>query len=308
MNEDVKKEYLDENGVLFYTQKLKIILDGLLAAKADASEITRIEGIIDTLETLVNNKVDKVTGKGLSTNDLTDALKQYYDNKQDALSAGSNISIENGVISATDTIYDDTEIKADIAELESGKVDKVTGKGLSTEDFTTAEKTKLSGIETGADVNVIESVKVNGSALTPDANKAVNVTVPTQVSDLTNDEDYQTGTEVAASIAAAIAGITSIEFRIVQELPAVGENGVIYLIQYAQTPEGNIYQEWIWIASSETYETLGSTNQIDLSNYLQKTDIIPVSNAEIETIYNRVFNSSNNNNNNNQEPEEEPGE
>ncbi|MEY3439044.1 MAG: hypothetical protein RL265_1629 [Bacteroidota bacterium] len=34
------------------------------------------------------------------------------------------------------------------------KVDKVTGKGLSTEDYTTAEKSKLAGIEAGAEVNV----------------------------------------------------------------------------------------------------------------------------------------------------------
>lgn len=34
------------------------------------------------------------------------------------------------------------------------KVDKVTGKGLSTNDYTTAEKTKLSGIAAGAEVNV----------------------------------------------------------------------------------------------------------------------------------------------------------
>ena len=56
------------------------------------------------------------------------------------------------------------------------KVDKVTGKGLSEEDYTSTEKTKLAGIETGAQVNVIETVKVNGTALTPDANKAVDVT------------------------------------------------------------------------------------------------------------------------------------
>ena len=36
----------------------------------------------------------------------------------------------------------------------AGKVDKVEGKQLSTEDYTTAEKTKLSGIDTGAQVNV----------------------------------------------------------------------------------------------------------------------------------------------------------
>lgn len=58
------------------------------------------------------------------------------------------------------------------------KVDKVEGKGLSTNDYTTDEKTKLEGIATGAQVNVIETVKVNGVALTPTA-KAVDVTVPT---------------------------------------------------------------------------------------------------------------------------------
>ena len=35
----------------------------------------------------------------------------------------------------------------------SGKVDKVDGKGLSTNDYTTAEKSKLSGISAGAEVN-----------------------------------------------------------------------------------------------------------------------------------------------------------
>ena len=69
-----------------------------------------------------------------------------------------------------------------------GKVDKVNGKGLSTEDYTTSEKTKLSGIATGAQVNVIETVKVNGTALTPDTNKAIDVAVPTKTSDLTNDD------------------------------------------------------------------------------------------------------------------------
>lgn len=44
------------------------------------------------------------------------------------------------------------------------KVDKVTGKGLSTEDFTTTEKSKLSGIQSGAEVNqnAIASVLVTG--------------------------------------------------------------------------------------------------------------------------------------------------
>jgi microcystin-dependent protein len=39
-------------------------------------------------------------------------------------------------------------------ELQTTKVDKISGKGLSSEDYTTAEKTKLAGIASGAEVNV----------------------------------------------------------------------------------------------------------------------------------------------------------
>ena len=39
----------------------------------------------------------------------------------------------------------------------SGKVDKVSGKGLSTNDYTTAEKNKLTGIETGENKRTIQS-------------------------------------------------------------------------------------------------------------------------------------------------------
>lgn len=60
----------------------------------------------------------------------------------------------------------------------NNKVDKEAGKGLSTNDYTTTEKNKLAGIAAGAQVNVIENVKVNGVAL-PVSEKAVNVTVPT---------------------------------------------------------------------------------------------------------------------------------
>ena len=71
-------------------------------------------------------------------------------------------------LSATDT-------QGAIDELASEKVDKETGKVLSQNDFTDALKSKLDDIESNAQVNVIEEVQVNGTALTPDANKAVNI-------------------------------------------------------------------------------------------------------------------------------------
>jgi hypothetical protein len=51
-----------------------------------------------------------------------------------------------------------------------GKVDKVTGKGLSQEDYTTTEKNKLAGIEAGAQVNTVTSVATKTGAVTLDKN------------------------------------------------------------------------------------------------------------------------------------------
>lgn len=59
----------------------------------------------------------------------------------------------------------------------SGKVDKVSGKGLSTNDYTTAEKTKLSGIASGAEVNVQSDWSVTDT--TSDAYIKNKPTIPT---------------------------------------------------------------------------------------------------------------------------------
>lgn len=54
---------------------------------------------------------------------------------------------------------------------DSTKVDVVDGKGLSTNDYTTAEKTKLSGIASGAEVNqnAFSNIKVGSTTVAADA-------------------------------------------------------------------------------------------------------------------------------------------
>lgn len=56
-------------------------------------------------------------------------------------------------------INDDTDNdqSAKIAALESGKVDKVEGKVLSSNDFTNAYKTKLDGITTQANKTIVDN-------------------------------------------------------------------------------------------------------------------------------------------------------
>lgn len=122
----------------------------------------------------LDGKVDKVTGKGLSTNDLTNALKGNYNAAYThSTTAHAPSNAERNVIigiqkNGTDVSVNNTTRKVNItvptkvSELTndsgyltqhqdiSGKVDKINGKGLSTNDYTTAEKTKLAGIAEGA--------------------------------------------------------------------------------------------------------------------------------------------------------------
>lgn len=84
----------------------------------------------------------------------------------------------------------------------SGKVDKENGKGLSSNDYTSNEKTKLSGVETGAQVNVLEGIQKNGTTVTI-TNKIANITVPTKTSDITNDSGFITTADIPEGAAAS---------------------------------------------------------------------------------------------------------
>lgn len=92
---------------------------------------------------------------------------------------------------------------------------------------------------------------------------------------------YQTSSQVSAAITAALADVSGVEFTIVEQLPATGTKGTIYLVKKTATAAGNIYTEYIWV--NNAWEIIGDTT-IDLSNYLQKSDIVAITNEEIDTI------------------------
>lgn len=136
--------------------------------------------------------------------------------------------------------------------------------------------------------NVIEIVKKNGVALAIGPDKSVDVTVPTDadIETLITAHGYQTQAEVQQLIDDELAGITGIDFQIVTELPATGEKGVIYLVGSAAP-----YDEYIWIeptGAAAYFEQIGSTS-IDLSGYVQSSEMHALTNAEIDTIFNQVF-------------------
>ena len=108
--------------------------------------------------------------------------------------------------SYTMELLDDTTVDL------SGKVDKVAGKGLSTNDYTTAEKTKLAGIAEGANKYVHPSYTAKTSGLykvTVDATGHVSAVAAVTKDDITalgipgSDTKYGNATTTNAGLMSA---------------------------------------------------------------------------------------------------------
>ena len=180
------------------------ISSGVITVNDDSHN--HIIGNIDNLQATLDSKVDSVDGKGLSTNDLTATLKSNYDaaytHSQQAHApsdAEKNIIIgiqKNGtdltVNSSTRKI--NITLPTKISDLTNdsnfatttdldAKVDKVTGKGLSTNDYTTTEKDKLAAIEDGANKTVVDTA-LNSTSTNPVQNKVINTKINSMKSDI----------------------------------------------------------------------------------------------------------------------------
>ena len=120
-----------------------IALNLKLNATDTAGLSARINAKANTFDvsTSLANKVDKVTGKELSTNDFTTAEKTKL-----AAIIGSNTGDQDLSSFATTASVALKINSSDVSASLANKVDKFTGKDLSTNDFTTAEKTKLASI------------------------------------------------------------------------------------------------------------------------------------------------------------------
>lgn len=171
---------------------------------------TGLERLWSKITAKLDLKVDKVSGKGLSTNDYTTteknklagiatgATKTVVDT---ALSSSSTNPVQNKVvntaISNLNTLVGDTAVSTQITNAVANKVDKVSGKGLSTNDYTTAEKNKLSGIDTGANKTIVDNV-LSTTSTNPVQNKVVNTAI-SNLNTLVGDKS------VSSQISTAIA-------------------------------------------------------------------------------------------------------
>ena len=111
----------------------------------------------------LNNKVDKITGKQLSTEDYTTEEKTklanveenannytFSENYEDLNNIPSEFTPKQHTHTESEITNLDKYTKQEVDNKLDTKVDKITGKGLSTNDYSNVDKTKLSGIAANA--------------------------------------------------------------------------------------------------------------------------------------------------------------
>lgn len=134
------------------------------------------------------------------------------------------------------------------------KVDKEEGKQLSTNDYTSTEKSKLADIAEGAQVNIIESVKVNGEALAV-TEKGINI----DLSEYAKSADLTTALTYKGTVATYA------------DLPAAANNkiGDVYNVTAADTTHNlNAGENVAW--NGKEWDNLGGVT--DLSGKVDKVE------------------------------------
>lgn len=133
------------NDMRLLISELKTRLNAL--ADSDDSTLDQLSEIVAYIK---NNKslIDGITTSKVNISDIIDDLTTNSGNK--VLSAKQGAILKGLIV--------------DLTELVGNKVDKVSGKGLSTNDYTTSDKNKLGGIAFGAEVNVQSDWNVTDSA------------------------------------------------------------------------------------------------------------------------------------------------
>ena len=130
-----------------YTDADKALV-GLIPSKADEADL---EDCLETVGTILRDKVDKVEGKDLSTNDYTDYAKEL---------------LETWMPQEFDWITERVgTVEANAYNNYLKKVDKVEGKGLSTNDYTDEDKAEVAKIANKVDKPSQKGILSNESAV-----------------------------------------------------------------------------------------------------------------------------------------------
>lgn len=175
-------------------------------------------------------RITAISGKTIYPPTTAGTANQYW--RSDGSGAGTWTTPATAATSGSGTLVS----SGGLYTILNGYVAKVTGKGLSTEDFTSAEKTKLGNLTEGAEKNTIETVKVNNTALTPDSNRAVNI----DLSGYGSKPIVKTAVAVAANAWTSNTSVSGYSYRASVAVTGMTANHIpIVTFDAAQARSGN---------------------------------------------------------------------
>ena len=169
-------------------------------------------------------------------------------NKFDAKGAASGA--KEAAIAAAKS-YTDTTV--------AGYVAKEEGKGLSSNDFTNEDKSKLDGVDAGAQVNIIEAVSVNGT-FAPIEGKTDKITYVDSLDALTKDEYRAVTARAVAAKFQTVNNSLASKFTLeeVARLPLSGSRYTVYMKKIIDDEQNIIgYEEYLWM--NNAWHAIGSS-------------------------------------------------
>jgi len=243
-----------------------------------------IRTLISDLTTKVNNFLDV---DDTTTDQLSELIALINANKTsiETITSGKvNVSdiVNNLTTNSSSKVLSAAQgvaLKALIDALDSNKVDKVSGKGLSTNDYTTAEKTKLSGIATGAEVNqnAFSNIVVGSTTVVADSKtdsltlEGSNVTI---TADATNDKVTFSVADGSTSAKGLVKLTNSTSST--STTTAATPSSVKSAYDLANTAKTNAATAQTKADSAydlaNTANTTANTNKTNLSTHTSKTD------------------------------------
>lgn len=157
---------------------IRSLISGLatrLNTLADSDDTT-LDQLSEIVAYIKNNKslIDGITTSKVNVSDIIDSLT---DNSTDKPLSSKQGMVLKGLFDNLAAIVDD-------------KVDKVSGKGLSTNDYTNEDKNKLNSISSGAQSNVQSDWNTTDS--NSDSYIKNKPSIPSKLSDLENDAGFKT--------------------------------------------------------------------------------------------------------------------
>lgn len=178
------KTYIDGQigGLGTMAGKSEVAYDDLAAALKTLIDGKAAQATVDTLvgedtgksvRTISSEEVAKiVAGADKSYDTLKEIADWILSDTTGAAKMANDITRLDGILAGIGDYVKTTTMTTELGK----KVDKVEGSRL----MTNAEGTKLAGIAAGAQANVIEKIKVNGTEVTPAAeDKSIALTIPT---------------------------------------------------------------------------------------------------------------------------------